>query len=134
MKDEVFVFLGEPYKGKAYRKLPENGIKQYCKIDEIITFITDSINNNTLKMGNKYNITDSIKFKYKFIEGSNKKSVSVIIKTNELSLYLEELNKLERLLGNPGLIKNFNISKVISLLDKSLVLMTYTNSVDCIKK
>lgn len=134
MKDEVFVFLGEPYKGKAYRKVSENGIKQYCKIDEIIAFITDSINNNTLKLGNKYNISNYIKYKYKFIEGSNKKSVSVMVKENEIPLYYEELNQLEHLLINFGMIRKFNISKVISLLDKSLALMTYTNSINYLKK
>ena len=133
MKDETFIFLGEPYKGKAYRKMDQSNVKQYCKIEEIIEFINDSINNNTLKKGNKYSFDSYLKYKYNFINGNNKKSVSVMIDKKYLPLYSEEINKLNNLLINPGKIEKFNVNKIVSLLSTSMALMTYVNSVNYVR-
>lgn len=128
MADETFIFLGQPYNGNAYRKT--NGtVKQYCKIPEIIGFINDSVSNNTLNKGVKYFDEDSIRFKYKFIKGSNKQSVSVIIHDSDYSLYKEEINTLDKQLSQLGLIKKYNLSKINKLLDNPLALLTYTDTV-----
>lgn len=133
MKDEVFYFLGNPYKGKAYRD-QHNNVKQYCVIDEIIGFIKDSITNRTLKSGFKYNLGKETKFKFKFIKGSNKDSVSTIIKNEDMSLYTNEEQILNELLLNKGTILKFNIKKIKELLTKSMSLMTYVNSISCVKE
>ena len=87
MMDEIFIFLSQPYEGKAYRKT-DSTQKQYCKISEIMTFITDSISNNTLNKGIKYQNNSYVKFKYKFNSGSNKETVSVVINKNDYPLAL----------------------------------------------
>ena len=128
MKDETFIFLGENYVGNAYRQT-SSPVKQYCKISEIISFITDSINNNTLKKGCKYTENDYIKFKYKFIKGNNKTSVSVLINLKDSLLYIKEIETLDNYLINRGSINNFDVKLMIILLDKPIVLLTFTNTV-----
>ena len=128
MKDEKFIFLSEPYKSYAYRQM-DSSAKQYCKVPEIISFITDSISNSTLKKGNKYNVDNFLKYKYNFISGSNKRSVSVIIDSNDSLLYQEEINILNGQLNHLGSIKKYNIMTIKQLLDKPLALMTFTNTV-----
>lgn len=128
MLDETFIFLGQPYIGNAFRKT-NSSVKQYCKISEIINFIIDSINNNTLKKGIKYKEDNSIRFKYKFINGSNKKSVSVIINDSDYSLYTNEINNLNQKLSQEGLVKKYNLTIIKNLLDNSLALLTYTKEV-----
>lgn len=128
MTDEVFIFLGEPYIGKAYRKT-DSSIQQYCMINEIISFIIDSINNSTLKTGIKYKEKDTTKYKYKFINGSNKSSVSVVIKDQDYSLYSSEITSLNNHLCQNGIIKKFNIFKIKKLLDNPLALLTFTNEI-----
>lgn len=132
MKDEVFYFLGNPYKGKAYRD-QHNNVKQYCKIEEIIGFINDSITNGTLKLGFRYSLGSETKYKFKFITGSNKNSVSAIIENKDLSLYENERKVLNKLLLTKGTIEKFNIKKVKYLLTKSMSLMTYVDSVHYVK-
>lgn len=132
MKDEVFYFLGNPYKGKAYRD-QHNNVKQYCKIEEIIGFINDSITNGTLKLGFRYSLGSETKYKFKFITGSNKNSVSAIIENKDLSLYENERKVLNKLLLTKGTIERFNIKKVKYLLTKSMSLMTYVDSVHYVK-
>lgn len=133
MKDEVFYFLGNPYKGKAYRD-QHNNVKQYCMIDEIINFINDSITNHTLKAGFKYNLGEETKYKFKFITGSNKDSVSAIIKNQDISLYNNEGQILNSLLLNKGTILKINMDKIRNLLSKSMSLMTYLNSINYVKE
>jgi len=132
MKDEVFYFLGNPYRGKAYRD-QHNNVKQYCKIEEIIGFINDSITNGTLKLGFRYSLGSETKYKFKFITGSNKNSVSAIIENKDLSLYENERKVLNKLLLTKGTIERFNIKKVKYLLTKSMSLMTYVDSVHYVK-
>lgn len=127
MKDEIFVFLGKPYNGKAYRKLKNSTIKQYCNANEIIDFITDSINNKNLNKGIKYICDGTYRFKYKFNGGSNKDSVSVVINLKDKNMYLDDLVKLSNLLNFDGTVNNMNIKKIQELLDYPIILMTYTD-------
>ena len=103
MMDEIFIFLGQPYAGNAYRKT-DSKVKQYCKISEIMTFITDSISNSTLNKGIKYQNNSFVKFKYKFNTGSNKETVSVVINKNDYPLYQKEINILNQELSQSGYI------------------------------
>ncbi len=128
MLDETFVFLSKPHVGTANRKNNES-TKQYCKIDEIINFVNDSINNNTLNKGVKYLFKDYTKYKYKFNKGSNKRSVSIIINTKDYSFYEEEIKVLNRNLRQNGLIKYNNLNKINVLLDNPLALLTYTREI-----
>lgn len=129
MLDETFIFLGQPYSGNAYRKT-NNPVRQYFKIPEIICFIDDSVNNNTLRKGVKYSNPDSVKFKYNFIKGSNKQSVSVIIRNTDYALYQNEILKLDNQLSQLGFVRKYNLSKIRNLLDNSLVLLTFTNTIN----
>ncbi len=129
MLDETFIFLGQPYSGNAYRKT-NNPVRQYFKIPEIICFIDDSVNNNTLRKGVKYSNPDSVKFKYNFIKGSNKQSVSVIIRNTDYALYQNEILKLNSQLSQLGFVRKYNLSKIRNLLDNSLVLLTFTNTIN----
>ena len=129
MKDETFIFLGKPYDGKAYRNMENSSVKQYCKTDEIVIFLNDSISNNTLNFGFKYNTNNSIKYKFRFKEGNNKNSVSTIIQANDLQLYENYIKILDGLLLNKGTINNYNEPKMKEMLKKSMLLMTYVNQV-----
>ena len=128
MLDETFVFLIQPHIGTAYRKTSDS-IRQYCKNDEIINFINDSINNNTLNKGIKYLGKSAIKYIYKFNKGSNKRSVSVIINAEDYPLYVNEISNLNNNLKQSGFVKQFNFKKIKELLDNPLALLTYTNIV-----
>lgn len=128
MLDETFIFLSKPHIGTANR-MNNDTTKQYCKIDEIINFIQDSINNYTLNLGVKYLSNDSTKYKYKFNKGSNKRSVSVIINTVDYPLYQEEMKTLNNNLRQKGYIKEFNLNKINRLLDNPLALLTYTREI-----
>lgn len=128
MMDEIFIFLGQPYEGNAYRKT-DSKVKQYCKISEIMTFITDSISNSTLNKGIKYQNNSFVKFKYKFNSGSNKETVSVVINKNDYPLYQEEINILNQELSQSGYINKWNLPKIKQLLDYPLALLTFTNEI-----
>ena len=128
MLDETFVFLGNPNIGVAYRKTNESS-RQYCKNSEIISFITESINNNTLNKGIKYLSKNAIKYKYKFNKGSNKNSVTVIIKASDYDLYETDIKTLNEELIENGIIKKYNLKKMKQMLNNSLVLLTYKNTV-----
>ena len=127
--DEIFIFLSQPYEGKAYRKT-DSTQKQYCKISEIMTFITDSISNNTLNKGIKYQNNSYVKFKYKFNSGSNKETVSVVINKNDYPLYEKEINTLNQELSQSGYINKWNLPKIKKLLDYPLALLTFTDEID----
>ena len=129
MMDEIFIFLSEPYVGKAYRKT-DSKVKQYCKISEIMTFITDSISNNTLNKGIKYQNNSFVKFKYKFNSGSNKETVSVVINKNDYPLYENERNILNQEISQSGYINKWNLPKIKKLLDYPLALLTFTSEID----
>ena len=129
MMDEIFIFLSQPYEGKAYRKT-DSTQKQYCKISEIMTFITDSISNSTLNKGIKYQNNSYVKFKYKFNSGSNKETVSVVINKNDYPLYEKEINTLNQELSQSGYINKWNLPKIKKLLDYPLALLTFTDEID----
>ena len=129
MLDETFVFLSKPHIGLAYRKTNETQ-RQYCNNSEIIQFIADSINNNTLNQGVKYSSPKAIKYIYKFNRGSNKKSVSVVINTEDYPLYVAEIESLNNYLKQNGFITHYNLKKINKLLDTPLALLTYTNTVN----
>ncbi len=128
MLDETFVFLSQPYIGKAYRQT-QNSIRQYCEIQEIINFITDSIGNNTLNKGVKYIGKNAIKYKYKFNKGSNKKSLSVIINANDYQQYNQEINVLNSHLSQLGTITDCKLKKIKQLLDYPIALLTFTKEI-----
>jgi len=133
MKDEIFIFLGKPYNGKAYRKLKNSPIKQYCNSSEIIEFITDSINSKNLNKGIKYLCDGTYRFKYKFNKGYNKESVSVVIDLKDKDMYLDDLLKLSNLLNFDGTVNNMNIKKIQELLEYPIILMTYTDILQIMK-
>ena len=133
MLDEIFICLGDNYKGNAYRKT-NSPTKQYCKVKEIINFINESIINNTLRRGTKYFNDKYFKYKYKFIEGNNKRSVSMIIYSKDVISYLDEINILNQNLNCKGLVKIFNLSKIKKLLDSQIALLTFTDLIFMNKK
>lgn len=133
MLDETFVFLSQPHIGTAYRKANDS-VRQYCKNDEIINFITNSINNNTLNKGIKYLGPTAIKYIYKFNKGSNKRSVSVVINAEDYSLYVNEIRDLNENLKQNGFVKQCNLKKINQLLDNPLALLTYTNAIKINKR
>ena len=128
MMDETFVFLSQPHIGTAYRQT-NNSERQYCKNAEIVQFINDSINNDTLNKGVKYLGKNAIKYKYKFNKGSNKKSVSVIINAVDYPLYATEIISLNNNLSQNGYITNCNLYKINRLLYNPLALLTFTNEI-----
>lgn len=128
MLDETFIFLGKPHIGKAYRQTKKS-VKQYCEISEIISFISDSIGNNTLKKGVKYFEKNKVKYKYKFIKGSNKQSLSVIINVIDFPAYSKEINELNNQLSQIGTITEYKNKKIQKLLDFPIALLTYTKEI-----
>lgn len=128
MLDETFVFLSQPYIGKAYRQT-QNSVRQYCEIPEIIDFIKDSIGNNTLNKGVKYTGKNAIKYKYKFNKGSNKKSLSVIINVDDYQSYNLEINTLNNELRESGTITDCKLNKIRKMLDFPIALLTYTKEI-----
>ena len=95
-----------------------------------MTFITDSISNNTLNKGIKYQNNSYVKFKYKFNSGSNKETVSVVINKNDYPLYEKEINTLNQELSQSGYINKWNLPKIKKLLDYPLALLTFTDEID----